>query len=184
MRKLLVLIILLCLSEIVTAQGDMLIPCDGAPAEAVMKLPEPLGSWGALYCTKYGHSIAAKEQWIWSFPGAFAPVHIPAQMVRSNPKEIGHAAFFKNIQLIELKGDSIIDAQVKFKNSFIAEWESPIAAAYRLILVNQADKNLEILFLITEDDIKDGRGHWALWCKKECQDGTPFMLLNYEGQEE
>ena len=86
------------------AHDAILISCAGSPKDAVLTLPEPLSHWGSVYCTKYGHSVAAKERWIWSFPGAFAPVHLPAQMVRENPKEVGNSAYFKQIRLQPLTG--------------------------------------------------------------------------------
>jgi len=163
------------------AQESVLIPCEGASSDAVLKLPAPLDRWGQIYCTKFGHSLAAKERWIWSFPGAFAPVHLPAQMVRSEPKEVGHAAYFKGIELVSLSGRDADDATEKLTKSLGAKPDSAVANAFRLTLTNQIEQRHVVLFVQTVSEVKEGKGLWALWCEAECKGGMPFMLLNYEG---
>ncbi len=168
-------------SSLCFAQESVLIPCDGAPPDAVLKLPAPLDRWGQIYCTKFGHSLAAKEHWVWSFPGAFAPVHLPAQMVRSQPKEVGHAAYFKAVELVPLSGSDADDAAAKLTKALGAKPDSAIANAYRLTLTNQAEQKHVVLFVQTVGEVKDGKSFWSLWCDAECNGGMPFMLLNYEG---
>jgi hypothetical protein len=164
------------------AQGDILLSCADAPKDAVLQLPAPLDQWGGIYCTKYGHSLTAKERWIWSFPGAFAPVHLPAQMVRENPKEVGHAAYFKQVDLQSLAGVAADDAAKKINGALGTRSDSPVANAYRLTLTNQAGQSHVVLFVQTVNELKDGKGLWAFWCDEGCKNGMPFMLLNYEGK--
>lgn len=178
----LVLFTALLLSGHSFAQESVLIPCDGAPPDAVLKLPAPLDRWGQIYCTKFGHSLAAKERWLWSFPGAFAPVHLPAQMVRSQPKEVGHAAHFKGIEMAPLSGRDAEDAAEKLTKALSAKPDSAIANAFRLTLTNQAEQKHVVLFVQTVNEVQEGKGLWALWCEAECKGGMPFMLLNYEGK--
>jgi hypothetical protein len=163
------------------AQENLLIPCDGAPPDAVLKLPAPLDRWGQIYCTKYGYSLAAKERWIWSFPGALAPIHLPAQMVRSQPKEVGHAAYFKGVELVPLPGRGMDEAAEKLTKALGAKPDGAIAHAFRLTLTNQAEQKHVVLFVQTVNEVQSGKSLWALWCDAECNEGMPFMLLNYEG---
>lgn len=164
------------------AQEDVLISCAGSPPEAVLQLPPPLSDWGKIYCTKYGHTLAAQERWIWSFPGAFALVHLPAQMVRDEPKSVGNAAYFRTIELVSLDGEEAEDAVARINSKLGTKADSPASSAYRLKLVNQEGDAHTVLFAITKNEAALGRGHWGLWCGKTCADGLPFMLLNYTKQ--
>jgi len=171
-------------SSVSFAQESVLIPCDGVPPDAVLELPTPLDRWGQIYCTKFGHSLAAKERWLWTFPGAFAPVHLPAQMVRSQPKEVGHAAYFKSIELVALSGPDADAAAGKLTKALGAKPDSAIANAFRLTLTNQAEQKHVVLFVQTANEVQAGKSLWALWCEAECNGGMPFMLLNYEGKKQ
>jgi hypothetical protein len=171
----------LAFSGLACAQDGILISCADSPQDAVLTLPDPLTSWGSVYCTKYGHSVAAKERWIWSFPGAFAPVHLPAQMVRENPKEVGNTAYFKQISLEPLASTAADDAVAKINGTLGTRADSPVANAYKLTLKNQDGKSHVVLFVQTVAEVKAGRGLWGLWCDESCKGGSPFMLLNYEG---
>lgn len=162
------------------AQDGFLVSCNGAPADAVLQPPSPLDQWGQIYCTKYGHSLAAKEHWIWSFPGAFAPVHLPAQMVRDQPKELGHKAYFKQLEFVPLSGAAADDAVQKINGKSMRP-DSPVANAFRLTLTNQSGQSHVVLFVQTTNDVQSGKGLWGFWCNTDCTDGMPFMLLNYEG---
>lgn len=173
--------LLLAFSGQSVAQDDILISCADSPKDAVLSLPAPLSHWGSVYCTKYGHAVAAKERWLWSFPGAFAPVHLPAQMVRRNPKELGNAAYFKQVNLETLLGNAADDAAAKINETLGARSDSPVAGAYRLTLQNQDGESHVVLFVQTVEEVKNGKGLWGLWCNESCKDGLPFMLLNYEG---
>jgi hypothetical protein len=165
-----------------SAQDDFLIPCAGSPAESVLQLPPPLNDWGKVYCTKFGHTLAARDRWIWSFPSALAPVHLPAQMVRDQPKEVGNAAHFKKIELLALNGQDAQDVVAKINGKLGTRSNPPVSSAYRLTLVNQEGDTHEVLFAITKAEVELGKGHWGMWCDKNCADGSPFMLLNYEKQ--
>ena len=173
--------LLLVFSGLVVAQDGILISCADSPKDAVLTLPAPLNHWGSVYCTKYGHAVAAKERWIWSFPGAFSPVHLPAQMVRQNPKEVGNAAYFKLISLEPLVGSAADDAAARINETLGTRSDSPVAVAYRLTLQNQDSGSHVVLFVQTVEEVKEGKGLWGLWCNESCKDGMPFMLLNYEG---
>lgn len=162
------------------AQESVLVSCDGAPSDAVLQLPEPLNRWGQIYCTKYGHSLAAKERWIWSFPGAFAPVHLPAQMVRDQPKELGHKAYFKQLEFVPLSGTAAEDAVQKINGTSMRP-DSAVATTFRLTLTNQSGQSHTVLFVQTINEVQAGKGLWGFWCNTGCTDGMPFMLLNYEG---
>ena len=103
-------------------------------------------------------------------------------MVRDQPKEVGNAAYFKRIELLPLKGQDAQDAVAKINGKLGTRSNSPVSAAYRLTLVNQEGDTHEVLFAITQAEVELGKGHWGMWCAKNCSDGSPFMLLNHEKQ--
>jgi hypothetical protein len=176
-------VILLGAATASAARDDFLISCAGSPPDAVLQLPAPLANWGRVYCTKYGHTLAAKDRWIWSFPGAYAPVHLPAQMVREHPRELRHAAYFKRIELVQLGNREAERAADRLNEKLGTRADSPVSSAYRLVLTNQDGGKHTILFVLTTREVEIGKGHWGIWCDEECKDGSPFMLLNYEGQQ-
>ncbi|HMM77731.1 MAG TPA: hypothetical protein PJ986_18660 [Gammaproteobacteria bacterium] len=174
-------VVLLGLSVLkAVAQENILIPCAGAPSEAVLQLPVPLSDWGEIYCTKFRHTLAAKQHWIWSFPGALAPVHLPAQMVREQPKEVRHAAYFRSLELVQLHGEEAEGVAAKINSKLGTRSDSPVSSAYRLTLTNQDEQAHMVLFAITAREVEIGKGHWGIWCDKDCANGSPFMLLKYE----
>ncbi|MEL7029776.1 MAG: hypothetical protein AAGL49_11335, partial [Pseudomonadota bacterium] len=68
--------------------------CETVPEAAVTELPSPLSEWGEIVCSRWGYLIVAREGWIWTYPGSLAPVHIPAQMVQTDPSEIWSDGYF------------------------------------------------------------------------------------------
>jgi hypothetical protein len=76
--------------------------CAGTPAGAVMTLPAPLDQWAELYCTEYGHVIAARDGWRWSLPGAYRAVFVPAQTGTDFPLTLGNTSYFTRIDMAEI----------------------------------------------------------------------------------
>ncbi|HUS24350.1 MAG TPA: hypothetical protein VM369_05330, partial [Candidatus Binatia bacterium] len=101
-----------------TAQAQPSGDCAGSPAEAVTKLPAPLSDWGQVMCTPYGHIITNRQGWIWTQPGSYAPVMIPAQMVRQNPEPLGNKMYFTQISFGRVEGKEFEDAYAAFVKNF------------------------------------------------------------------
>ena len=149
-------------------QGD----CAGTPKEAVTELPAPFDKWGQIVCTPYGHIISNKEGWIWSNPGGYRPVMIPSQMVRSNPKAVGNESYFSEISLKQLIGEEAESAVEIFEQGFDKSPKAP--KVYSVKVVSISGKELGFQFFEFE------KHSWGMWCNKECDPGSRFMILNME----
>lgn len=146
--------------------------CQPPPAAAVTKLPPLLARWGALVCTPYGYIITAREGWIWSQPGGYAPVWIPAQMVRERPALLGARAYFTHITFTPVSGRALDRPDAAFHEIFPGSPKP--RSGYRLDVVSSSGKSLRLYFLL---DAKNDP--WGVWCPgNQCRPRSFFMLLN------
>jgi hypothetical protein len=155
-------------------KNEFLIPCQDAPKEAVLSLPDPISSWGTVHCTIYGHLIAARDGYIWSFPGALAPVHLPAQMVRSDPKEVGNTVYFVNVSVETLSPAESEKINDEFTKGLSVRRDTA-EHVYRLTAKNNSGGQHIAYFLVFSNS-----NVWGLWCNEQCGRTPPFMVLNMQ----
>jgi len=167
MRTLALLLLAAWLSPAGAQSADA---CAGSPAEAVTTLPAPLSSWGQVLCTPYGHIITNREGWVWTQPGAYAPVMIPAQMVRANPDQVGNKIYFTQISFTRVNDKEFEEAYAAFIKGFDDEGEK--TTGYRLDAKSVSGKALKLYFFESAESI------WGIWCTKQCDPASRFMLLN------
>jgi hypothetical protein len=152
------------------SEGD----CNGSPEDAVLELPSPLSDWGRVVCTPYGHVIASQEGWIWTYPGAMAPVFVPSQMVRSGPKNLGNGSYFSRVSFDQMALDD--DLTVKALTALDSGYKaSKPSKAYKLTAKSSLGTTLSMYFFQTRDSI------WGIWCDdagKGCNSDTGFMVLD------
>ena len=144
--------------------------CEGTPKSAVTSLPEPLTKWGQIVCTPYGHIITNKEGWVWSNPGNYSPVMIPSQMVHSNPEPLANESYFSNIEMNEVSGKEAQEYAELFEKGFDTSESEP--RVYSLNVASSSGKSLDFMFF------DYGNSLWGMWCNKECDPNSKFMLLN------
>ncbi len=164
--SILVVMFLLSVNAIASPSGD----CSGASESAVVELPTPLSNWGQLICTPYGHIITNKEGWVWSNPGSYSPVMIPSQMVRSNPEPLGNKSYFTKIEMVALTGNEAEVSRKIFEAGFDVSETKP--KVYSLKVASISGKKLGFQFF------DYGNSQWGMWCNKECDPNSKFMLLN------
>ena len=147
--------------------------CDGAPpATAVTTLPAPLDRWGQVVCSKYGYVIAGKPGWIWSEPGGYIPVYIPAQMVAADPKPLGNTVYFTAITVIQSAGPDYEAAYAAYSAGFAPDATKP--TGYRLEVTSVLGTRLTLFFFDYGDHA------WGVWCgmaRFRCRPESRFMLL-------
>jgi hypothetical protein len=144
--------------------------CAGTPKEAIVDLPSPLNDWGQVVCTPYGHIISSKDGWIWSYPGAYAPVFVPSQMVRREPKELGNKSYFTKISLTEVEGQEFQEAYSVFHAGFDSKEALPVG--YRVDVTSISGESLKLYFF------DYGHSAWGIWCRDTCDPKLSFMVLN------
>ena len=169
----LLLLTLVLMVTQVSAEDELEISCEGSPDSAVTSLPKPLSAWGQVVCTKYGHVIVPRKGWIWTQPGAFAPVVIPAQMVKVNPKDVGNSVYFSKIEMGPV---SAAEARVPlgFMKGFDQSSSPASQTIYRLAVTNSDGQSQTIYFVDQSGDPHK----WAIWCKRQCKEASLFLLLN------
>ncbi|MEX0839054.1 MAG: hypothetical protein WD034_05920 [Parvibaculum sp.] len=143
--------------------------CEGSPSDAVMGLPAPVNRWGGIFCTPYGHVVASLPGWIWTQPGAYAPVFIPSQMVRDNPQPVGNTSYFTAISAVRIEGAEYDEALGAMLPGVREEGRPE---GYRLDLTSVSGRKLKIVFF------DYGHHAWAIWCRETCDPMSIFMLLN------
>ena len=151
------------------ADGPIQDACAGSPKEAILTLPPPLGEWGRIVCTPYGHVIGANEGWIWSIPATFYPVWIPAQMARESPAPLGNAAYFTRIEMKIVTGGDAEPALAVFRKRF--PHDDKYSGVYRLDVTSSAGKSVRLYFVAYDTP-------WGVWCSERCEPDSVFMLLN------
>ena len=144
--------------------------CADAPAGAVTSLPEPLAKWGALACTRSGYIISNNPDWIWTYPGAFAPVILPSQMAQGDPAPLGNGSFFTRIAMTKVDGEEFQLAYSAFHEGFAPDTEQPVG--YRLDLSSVSGQTLKLYFFDYRVRV------WGIRCPDKCDRGTRFVLLN------
>lgn len=172
MFKHLALVLLLSAPSVAFAAPE--IDCNGSPKDAALELPAPLSDWGRVVCTPYGHVIASQTGWIWTYPGAMAPVFVPSQMIRSSPKELGNSSYFSRVSFdqMPLGDDLTAKALTALDSGYKA---SKPSHAYKLTAKSSLGTTLSMYFFQTGDSI------WGIWCDdagKECNSDTGFMVLD------
>lgn len=144
--------------------------CEGTPKFAVTTLPAPLDGWGQIVCTPFGHIITNKEGWVWSNPGSYSPVMIPSQMVRSIPEPLANESYFTKIEMNELSDNEAEEAVIIFEKGFDTSGTKP--KVYALNVASVSGKSLGFKFF------DYGDSQWGMWCNRECDPNSKFMLLN------
>ncbi|WP_017446644.1 hypothetical protein [Gayadomonas joobiniege] len=166
--KYLILLLISILSF--AAKSNPVGDCQGTPNEAVTALPSPLDNWGQIVCTPYGHIISNKRGYIWSNVGAYNPVMIPSQMVRTSPKSIGNSSYFTSIEMNLLQDEEAASSIKLFETGFDKSPNTP--KVYALRVKSVSGKELSFKFF----DFGDSQ--WGMWCNESCDPNSKFMILN------
>lgn len=82
--------------------ADISLPCREAPTEAVTKVPDRLSPWLQVRCTVFGHFVLPAEGWLWKQPGSSVFFRINAQGDKPSFERLGHAAYFRKIEIADL----------------------------------------------------------------------------------
>lgn len=145
--------------------------CAGTPPNAVMALPDPLAKWAKIVCTPYGHVISSRDGWVWSNPGAYSPVFIPAQMVKKDPAPLGNKSYFTKIEMTKIEDDEFQEAYTAVHGNFAAD--SHLPDGYRLDVTSVSGDTL------TLDFFDYGTYVWGIWCATgHCDPASRFMVLD------
>ena len=151
--------------------------CKDAKKEAVTEIPEPFEDLAAVHCTIYGHLITGSEGVLWNYPGGFAPVIIPSQMVKAEPKVVNHEMYFTSITANTLKGKEAKNIFSRFGKGFdMSEVESPAEVLELVATNNESIEQKVYLFNAGQNSI------WGFACQPTCKPEMSFMVLKMRKQ--
>ena len=171
MRYLAALTVIIVVSFSIPAYSqDIEISCDTSPAVASLEVPEPATRFLHVVCTKFGHVINPTVGWFWTSPGSYGPHFYPAQMVRTNPKEVDNEIYFEDIVVIELAGES---AMVKWSEIFAGMFDEsedgPPDRALKVVAISSMGQSHTIYIFPN----KFGYG-----CSPTCKKDNVFLMVS------
>lgn len=145
--------------------------CTGTPPDAVMTLPAPLGKWGQISCTPFGHVLTSQKDWIWILPTVRRPVFVPSQMVDRLPQPLGNKSYFTKIEVARIRGEEFASAYETFHEGFDANELTP--DGYRVDLTSVSGKKVRLYFFDYDTYA------WAMECREaKCERDSRFMILD------
>lgn len=146
--------------------------CRQAPAGAVIEVPRPAAAFARVFCTRYGHVLGPADGWVWTFPGSYAPVFLPAQMVRSDPLPVGHERHFTALRAEPLAPAELEARYRPLGEEVFAGARPKQLSGYRL----EADSNGGGGHALYAFDTGAGE-YWAYGCSPRCKPQRPFLIM-------
>jgi hypothetical protein len=176
MFKKAILLIILFPSVFSVAQdkgSEFEISCSDAPDGAVTEVPKLVSDIASIKCTIYGHILTGADGVLWNYPGAFAPVIIPSQMVLSEPEEVNHQFHFTAVTAMRLDKEEAISVYKGFGEGFDVPKEVP--ATIEIIATNQKSVSQKVyLFQLGPKTM------WGYACQPTCKPEMSFMVLKFD----
>ena len=144
---------------------DIEIPCAGSPPEAVLNVPAPADRFVHVLCTKYGHVLAPTAGWFWTPPGKLSPTFYPAQMVRSGPREVGNAIYFKSVRVNSLEGSEAVERWQLIGRVF----KDPAPAKALEIVAASSSGSSHTIYIFPNA--------WGYSCSPTCAQDAAFIMV-------
>jgi hypothetical protein len=115
--------------------------------------------------------LGAHSGWLWTNPGGYSPVWIPAQMKRESAQVSGRDVYFKRIEFVKVDAEEFKTPYAVFHSVFVND--PPPETGYRLNLESSNGRSLRLYFLET------GYNRWGIWCTDgKCNPSSWFIVLD------
>ena len=177
MKSLLALVLLTTIAGVNASatKRNIVIDCAGAPAEAIVVLPEILEEWAEVRCTIYGHVIFPTDGWRWSTPNSWGPVFFPAQRVKQ-PIKVHHQKYFSSITF-QMVDDANAKKAFQQLQANVSDDSPTLGETYQMVAQTESgDVYSAYFFDIRADSM------WAYSCTPECRPDLPFIVSNISAQ--
>lgn len=171
-------LVLLSIAARVYAQqpDNLVMPCSGAPASAVVSMPDRLQDVAQVICTPYGHFITAADGQYWTYPGAMAPAMLVAgldlEAYGNAPPIVNHARHFLRIEARDISSTDIA-RYISADDGLPPPPAETRVAGLEIIAFNQ-DEVEQKIFLFN-----DGRSRWGYLCDPGCKPKESFLALDF-----
>ncbi len=146
---------------------DPYISCNGSSSTAIMQLPDPLGRWGRVACTKYGHVIDAATGWQWTGPKSAI---VLSSQLADTLQELGNAVYWQSMTVEVIFDDEAATILNRYERDVAPFANSLLVEVWKLRASNNQDVTQTVYFLL--DDGKPS----AYLCDTGCQTGTPIHI--------
>lgn len=162
----LIFVFALVLTSYASAQ-DIEIPCGGSPSKAVLNVPQPADRFLHVLCTRFGHILTPTATWFWTRPGTVSAILFPAQMVRQDPKESGHAIYFNSIVVSPLNGKATQEKWSLLGATFPND--VPPEKALEVVAENNSGER-HLIYIFSNA--------WGYSCSPACRSENAFIMIS------
>ena len=147
--------------------------CSGTPFDAIMRLPSPIGKWGHVACTPFGHVLESRDGWVWAAVDSGTKVLIPSQITAGDPRQVGNESYFTAIRATQLAPDEAAASASMFNQGLI--FDEPVSKAYRVDVISVSGAINTMYFF------DFGTFGGGMVCPgDECDPDTRFLIIERE----
>lgn len=150
------------------------ISCQEGPEGMVTDIPKVVNSLASIKCTIYGQILTGADGVLWNYPGGFAPVIIPAQMVRTQPERINNEFYFSSIAAKKLDQKEAVEVYKGFGQGF-DEMPKEAPDTIEIVATNQKGVIQKVYLLQLGP-----KTMWGFTCQPTCKPEMAFMVMKFE----
>ena len=155
-------------------QPEFEISCQDGPKEMVTDVPKLVQTLASVKCTIYGQILTGADGVLWNYPGGFAPVIIPAQMVRAQPEEVNNEFHFTSVSAKKLSQKEAAEMYKGFGQGF-DEMPKEAPETIEIVATNQKGVTQKVyLFQLAPESM------WGFACQPTCKPEMAFMVMKFE----
>ena len=138
------------------------------------KLTGEISNWGEVKCTKFGELITAKNGWVWSLPGGYKPIYLPAFSNEPTKELQDKYRKFKSIKFSIISNSESKTALSEFRSYFSGASDTK-PSIYKLTMLKASNDKIEVYFFKSKyNEI------WGFTRTPEWKPNHPFMVINRE----
>jgi len=150
------------------------ISCKDGPKEMITEVPKLVHALASVKCTVYGQILTGADGVLWNYPGGFAPVIIPAQMVRAQPEKVNNKFHFTSVAAKKLSQSEAVEIYKGFGQGF-DEMPKEAPKTIEIVATNQKGVTQKVyLFQLTPETM------WGFSCQPTCKPEIAFMVMKFE----
>lgn len=148
------------------------IGCEGAPHDAILYPPEPVGSWVLVFCSSGGHVLAPipGDVWLLIDDNRATVVAAAEPAPATGAADNRHASYFTEMTTRALRGDERNDAVRMLMQELDDQLLMPYGVQL-LTLRSNRDETRRVYFYL-----KEGQPVLAFVCFGDCSDNIVFGI--------
>ncbi len=145
--------------------------CEGAPAEAVLELPAPVGYWARIVCTPSGHTLAPAAGDAWEIKEDSRAAGIEAGAGGGDTED----GYFIAASVHEATGTDLVWAKQLFAQKSGADLPDGVGETYALDLTDSSTNLIRIYIFAGADGPLAG-----VACLRSCENTVTVIVTHAE----